>query len=247
MATNGGSSGGARWHNGRALVGETNRLPKIAEVTPHVTRTREQSGGEEIANAISHGVGAVLSIGAAPVLIAHAAAQGNPAQTVGASVFAASMVLLYLASTLYHALPRSRAKRVFRVLEHSGIYLLIAGTYTPFTLGVLRGPWGWTLLGLIWGLAVMGIVLKACGGVRYPVASTAVYVAMGWLIVIAARPVWLRVPAPGIAWLVTGGLAYTIGVAFYAAKRLPFGHFVWHLFVLAGTACHFVAVMWYAA
>jgi hemolysin III len=209
--------------------------------------TREQSGGEEIANAVSHGVGFVVSLAAAPILIAHTVSQGNAVQTLGASVFAASIVLLYLASTLYHALPRSRAKRVFRVVEHSGIYLLIAGTYTPFTLGVLRGAWGWTLLGLIWSLAVMGIVLTALGGVRYPAVSTAVYVAMGWLIVVAARPMWLRVPAAGLAWLVLGGLAYTIGVAFFSAKRLPFGHFVWHLFVLVGTTCHFFAVMWYAA
>jgi hemolysin III len=209
--------------------------------------TRGQSGGEEIANAASHGVGLAVSLAAAPILIAHTAAQGNAVQTLGASVFAASMVLLYLTSTLYHALPKSRAKRVFRVVEHSAIYLLIAGTYTPFTLGVLRGAWGWTLLGLIWSLAVMGMVLTALGGVRYPAVSTVVYVAMGWLIVIAARPVWLRVPAAGLAWLVLGGLAYTIGVAFFAAKRLPFGHFVWHLFVLVGTTCHFFAVMWYAA
>jgi hemolysin III len=208
---------------------------------------RGQSNGEEIANAVSHGVGFAVSLVASPILIAHAVAQGNALQTLGASVFAASIVLLYLASTLYHALPRSRAKRVFWVIEHSGIYLLIAGTYTPFTLGVLRGAWGWTLLILIWSLAAMGIVLTALGGVRHPAVSTAVYVAMGWLIVIAARPVWLRVPAAGVAWLVLGGLAYTTGVAFFAAKRLPFGHFVWHLFVLAGTTCHFLAVMWYAA
>ncbi len=208
---------------------------------------REQSGGEEIANAISHGVGFAMSLAATPILIVQALARENLLQTVGASVFAASIVLLYLASTLYHALPRSHAKRVFRVLEHSGIYVLIAGTYTPFTLGVLRGAWGWTLLGVIWSLALVGTVLKAVGGVRHPALSTGVYIAMGWLIVIAARPLWLRVPAAGVAWLVVGGLAYTIGVGFYAAKRVPFGHFVWHLFVLAGTTCHFFAVMWYAA
>ncbi len=208
---------------------------------------REQSGGEEVANAISHGVGFAVSLGATPILIAQAVERENPLQTVGASVFAASIMLLYLASTLYHALPRSRAKRVFRVLEHSGIYVLIAGTYTPFTLGVLRGAWGWTLLAVIWSLAVVGTVLKAVGGVRYPAVSTGVYVAMGWLIVIAARPVWLHVPAAGVAWLVVGGLAYTTGVGFYAAKRVPFAHFVWHLFVLVGTTCHFFAVMWYAA
>jgi hemolysin III len=208
--------------------------------------TREQSGDEEIANAVSHGVGLAVSLAAAPVLIAHAAAQGHWRQILGASVFAASMVLLYSTSTLYHALPRGRAKRVLRVVEHSGIYLLIAGTYTPFTLGALHGGWGWTLLALIWSLAVMGIVFTTLGGVRYTAASTALYLAMGWLVVIAARPLWLSVPAPGLAWLLVGGLAYTIGVAFYTAKRLPFGHFVWHVFVLVGTTCHFVAVMWYA-
>jgi len=209
--------------------------------------TRGQSVGEEIANAVSHGVGFALSVVAAAILITHAAARGDAVRTLGTSVFAASMVLLYLASTLYHALPDGRAKRVFRVLEHSGIYLLIAGTYTPFTLGVLRGPLGWTLLGLIWSLAVIGIVLTALGGIRYPAVSTAVYVIMGWLIVIAAPSVWQRVPAAGLAWLVLGGLAYTIGVAFFAAKRLRYGHFVWHIFVLVGTTCHFFAVMWYAA
>ena len=208
---------------------------------------REQTRREEIANALSHGLGFALSMVAAPILIGHVVAQGSTLQTVGASVFAASMVLLYLASAVYHALPASQAKRVCRVVEHSGIYVLIAGTYTPFTLGALRGAWGWTLLGLIWSLAAVGIVLKAVGGIRYPAVSTAVYVAMGWLIVIAARPIWLRVPAAGIVWLLAGGLAYTIGVAFYAATRLRFGHLVWHLFVLMGTACHFVAVMWYAA
>lgn len=212
-----------------------------------VALERPQSVGEEIANAVSHGAGLVAAVGAAPVLIAHAARRDGAAAIVGASVFAGTMVLLYLASTLYHALPRSSAKRMFRVIEHSAIFLLIAGTYTPFTLGVLRGAWGWTLFGLVWGLAALGIVLKAVGGVRYPKLSTSVYVAMGWLIVIAIRPLWLRVPMAGLAWLLVGGIAYTAGVAFFAAKQMPFGHFVWHLFVLAGTACHAFAVLWYAA
>jgi hemolysin III len=208
---------------------------------------REQSTGEEIANAISHGVGVAAALCGAPVLIVHAARQGGTGRVVGASVFAASVVLLYLASTLYHSLPMGRAKGVFHVIEHSGIFLLIAGTYTPFTLGVLRGPWGWTLLGLIWGLAAVGIGMKAIVGIRRPVLSTAMYVAMGWLMVIAIRPLYLRVPAAGIGWLVLGGLAYTAGVGFYAAKKLPFGHFIWHLFVVAGTTCHYFAVLWYAA
>lgn len=209
--------------------------------------TRPQSVGEEIANAVSHGAGLAASLGAAPVLIVHAVRGGGAARIVGVSVFAATMVLLYLASTLYHALPRSRAKRVFRVIEHSGIFLLIAGTYTPFTLGVLRGPRGWTLLGLVWGLAAVGIGLTAVCGVRYPILSTAVYVAMGWLVMTVVGPLCLRMPTAGLVWLLLGGIAYTAGVAFFAAKRLPFGHFVWHLFVLVGTTCHFFAVMWYAA
>ena len=208
---------------------------------------RPQSVGEEIANAVSHGVGLLAAIVVAPFLIAHAARQERAAATVGASVFVGSVVLLYLASTLYHALPNGGAKRVFRVIEHSAIFLLIAGTYTPFTLGVLRGPWGWTLFGLVWGLAVAGILLKAVGAVRHPILSTSIYVAMGWLIVIAIRPLSLLVPTAGIAWLVAGGLAYTAGVPFFAAKRMRFAHFVWHLFVLAGTVCHAFAVLWYAA
>ncbi len=208
---------------------------------------REQSVGEEIANAVSHGAGFAAALVAAPILIARVARQGELAHTVGASVFAGSIVLLYVGSTLYHALPRGRAKRVFRVLEHGGIYILIAGTYTPFTLGVLHGAWGWTLLGLVWVLAAAGVAFTALGGLRYPAVSTPLYVAMGWLILIAIHAVWTRVPAAGIAWLVAGGIAYTVGVAFFAAKRLRYGHFVWHLFVLAGTTCHFFAVMWYAA
>ncbi len=205
-----------------------------------------QSVGEEIANAVSHGVGLAAALGGVPVLMTHAVRAGGPGRVLGAAVFSASVVVLYLASTLYHALPAGRAKRVFRVIEHSGIYLLIAGTYTPFTLGVLRGPWGWTLLTLVWGLALVGIAVKALAGIRYHALSTAVYVAMGWLIVVAVRPLWLRVPGVGVAWLVAGGLAYTLGVAFFAAPRLRFGHFVWHLFVLGGTTCHFFAVLWYA-
>jgi hemolysin III len=208
---------------------------------------RPQSVGEEIANAVSHGVGFLAALVAAPILIVHGARQEGASAVVGASVFAATMLLLYLASTLYHALPHSRAKRVFRIIEHSAIFLLIAGTYTPFTLGVLRGPWGSLLLGLVWGLAGVGILLKVVGGVRYPILSTSIYVAMGWLVVIAIRPLSLRVPTAGLVWLVLGGVAYTAGVPFFATRRLRYGHFIWHLFVLAGTVCHFFAVLWYSA
>jgi hemolysin III len=208
---------------------------------------RPQSLGEEIANSVSHAVGLLAAVVAIPVLVLSAVRRGDAAGIVGASVFAATMVLLYLTSTLYHALPRNRAKRVFRVLDHGAIFLLIAGTYTPFTLGVLRGTWGWTLFSLVWGLAAAGMVLKAMGGVRYPILSTCLYLGMGWLVLIAVRPLWLRMPPSGLLWLLAGGLAYTAGVAFFAAERIRYSHFVWHLFVLAGTACHFLAVLWYAA
>lgn len=208
---------------------------------------RAQSLGEEIANAVSHGVGLLAAIIASPFLLIAAARRGGPAFVVGVSVFAMAVVLLYLTSTLYHALPASRAKRVFRLFDHGAIFLLIAGTYTPFTLGVLRGGWGWTIFGLIWGLAILGVVLKATAGLRYPVLSTCLYIGMGWLAVIAIRPLLLHLPVPGLLWLVAGGIAYTAGVAFYAADRLRYMHFVWHLCVMAGTVCHFIAVLNYSA
>jgi hemolysin III len=211
------------------------------------SREHTQSLGEEIANSVSHGVGLLASVAAAPVLVLSAVRNGGAARIAGASVFAAAMVLLYLTSTLYHALPRNRAKRVFQVLDHAAIFLMIAGTYTPFTLGVLRGAWGWTLFGLVWGLALAGVVLTAVGGVRYPKLTTSLYLAMGWLIVIAVKPLWLRMPAEGLFWLFAGGLAYTLGVVFYAANRVRYFHFIWHLFVIAGTACHFIAVLRFAA
>ena len=211
------------------------------------SQERTQSLGEEIANSVSHGVGFLAAIAAAPVLVHSAVRHDGAARIAGASVFAAATVLLYLTSTLYHALPRNRAKEVFQVLDRAAIFLMIAGTYTPFTLGVLRGPWGWTLFGLVWGLALAGVVLTAAGGVRYPKLTTGLYLAMGWLILIAVKPLWLHVPSWGLFWLFAGGIAYTVGVVFYAAKRIRYGHFVWHLFVIAGTTCHFIAVLRFAA
>lgn len=208
---------------------------------------RPQSLGEEIANSVSHGLGLLAALAAFPVLVIGAHQRGDITGTVGASVFATTMVLLYLTSTLFHALPVCGAKRVFQILDHSAIYLLIAGTYTPFTLGVLRGAWGWTLFGLVWGLAVVGTVLKALGGVRYTTVSTWVYLTMGWLILIAADKAWTLVPKWGLFWLLAGGLAYTAGAVFFMAERIRYFHFVWHLFVIAGTTCHVVAVLWYAA
>lgn len=209
---------------------------------------REQSQAEEIANSISHGIGLVAALVGTPFLITHAARHGDAGFIVGTSVFSATIILLYLASTLYHALPMGKAKGVFRVIEHSAIFLLIAGTYTPFTLGVLRGAWGWTLFGVIWGLAVAGVALKAFYKASHPILSTSLYLLMGWVVVIAVDPLLAGVPTAGLLWLLAGGLSYTVGVAFFATdSRLQYGHLVWHLFVMAGTACHYFAVLWYAA
>ena len=211
-----------------------------------VSHERTQTRGEEIANSVSHGVGFLAAVAASPVLIFSAVQHGSSARIVGASVFAFTMLLLYITSTLYHTLASNKAKRVFQVLDHGAIFLLIAGTYTPFTLGVLRGAWGWTLFGIVWGIAVVGVVLKSIGGVRYQKLSTILYLAMGWIIIIAVKPLYLNMPSWGLFWLLAGGAAYTAGVGFYAADRIRYAHFIWHLFVIAGTACHFIAVLRYA-
>lgn len=209
---------------------------------------REQSRAEEIANSFSHGIGLVAALVGTPFLIGQAVRHGDAGFIVGTSVFSVTMIFLYLASTLYHVLPMGKTKEVFRVIEHSAIFLLIAGTYTPFTLGVLRGAWGWTLFGVVWGLAVAGVALKAFNTVSHPILSTGLYLLMGWVIVIAVDPLFARVPPAGLLWLLAGGLSYTAGVAFFATdSRLKYGHLIWHLFVIAGTACHFFAVLWYAA
>ena len=208
---------------------------------------RVQSLGEEIANSVSHGVALLAAIVGTPFLIA-AVSKLGAANIVGACVFAATMVLLYFTSTLYHALPAGRAKRVFLKLDHGAIYFFIAGSYTPFALGALGGPWGWTLFGIVWSLAVFGATLKAFDRLSHPWLSTGLYLVMGWLVVIAAVPLVQRVPLPGLALLVAGGLAYTGGVVFFALdSRLRYGHAVWHGFVVAGTGCHFFAVLGYAA
>ncbi len=212
-----------------------------------VWRERTQSLGEEIANAVSHGAGLLAAAAGAPVLILAAVQRGGAWEILGASVFAAAMVLLYLMSTLSHALRGIRARRLFGHLDQMAIYLLIAGTYTPFTLGVLRGTWGWTLFGIVWALAITGIGLKATGRMRSQAVSTCLYLAMGWLAIIAIKPLWLRVPPWGLFWIIAGGIAYTVGVGFFAARRIPYNHLIWHLFVIAGTTCHYIAVLWYAA
>ena len=198
--------------------------------------------GEEIASAVTHGLGAVASLAAGAVLITFASLAGDVWAIVGASVFVTSLVLLYTASTLYHAIPWQRAKARLRVFDHCAIYVLIAGTYTPFLLGPLRGAWGWSLFGVIWTLAVAGVVFKLFYTGRFKLVTTLVYLLMGWLVIVAARPMMSSLPPSSLAWLVAGGLSYTAGTVFYMSRR-SYAHAVWHLFVLGGSACHFVAVM----
>jgi hemolysin III len=209
--------------------------------------TSSPSIEEEIANSLSHGIGLLLAIGMLLALLFSANRMGDIRFTVGAGVFGGTLVLLYLASTLYHSVTHERTKHFFRLIDHCAIFLLIAGTYTPFTLGVLRGPWGWTLLTIVWLLAVVGITMKAIVGTRHTWFGIALYLLMGWLAVVAIKPMLELVPLPGILLILAGGVAYTGGLAFFAAPRIRYGHFIWHLFVVAGTTCHFFAVLWYAA
>ncbi|MGB5985962.1 MAG: hemolysin III family protein [Desulfobacterales bacterium] len=209
---------------------------------------QRQSQGEEIANSISHGIGLVGALIGTPFLITQAVRHGEVGFLVGTIVFAASMILLYLASTLYHAWPVGKAKGCFRIVEHSAIFILIAGTYTPLTLGILRGAFGWLLFGIVWGLAIAGITLKAIYKASYPILSTVLYLVMGWLAVIAIKPLLFSMPTVGLFLLIAGGLSYTVGVAFFATdSRIPYGHLIWHLFVITGTTCHYFLVLWYAA
>ena len=207
---------------------------------------RLQSWREEIANSLSSGIGLIAIIAGIPLLVGSAIQRRNEFSLAGAIVFSAAMVTLYLTSTIYHALPRGRTKSLFRLFDHSAIFLLIAGTYTPFALGALRGAWGWTLFGVVWCLAILGIGFKVFGGLKFRRLSILWYVCMGWMALFAIRLFWLHVGFHGLLWIISGGLAYTSGIAFYLAKRLPYSHLIWHLFVCAGTACHFCAVLWYA-
>ena len=202
---------------------------------------------EEIANTISHGLGLILALIAVPILIAEPLRAGNVQFTVGVSVFGGTMVLLYLASTLYHSLTHEAAKQLFRLFDHTAIFLLIAGTYTPFSLGVLRGPWGWSLLAAIWVLAIVGIILKINKRTRHSPIGIVLSVIMGWLAIVAVKPILMLIPVPGILLILAGGVAYTGGLAFFAAQRIRYNHFIWHLFVIAGTTCHFFAVLWYGS
>ena len=215
------------------------------------TADRPQTLGEEIANAISHGLGALLAVAALPILVMRAAGHGGTADVAAAAVFAATMILLYGISALYHALPASwgggRAKAWLMRMDHAAIYVFIAGSYTPFTLGVLQTGPGLTLLIAVWAAAAFGVAIKLLNRLRHPLVSTLLYLAMGWVVVFAIGPLVERMPAAGLALLVAGGLSYTLGAfVFLLDNRLRYAHFVWHLFVLGGSACHFFAALWYA-
>jgi len=207
---------------------------------------RVQSRGEEFANYISHGISLLAVLIGTPFLIISAKEQSS-LQLLGTMVFSASAIFLYLSSTIYHALPAGGNKHRWRMIEHSAIFVLIAGTYTPFTLGILNGALGWTLFGLIWGLAALGVSLKIFQRQSHPIVSTCLYLLMGWLILLATDPLLMLMPLNGLIWLLAGGLFYTLGVIFFATdSRLYYGHFIWHLFVMGGTTCHYFAVLWYA-
>lgn len=208
----------------------------------------DQSLGEEIASSVSHGLGLLLAGIGLPLIVLSARHRGDGLNVAAAAIFGMGMVMVYLTSMLYHAFPhQGRAKRVFLLLDHLSIYLLIAGSYTPFALGPLRGPWGWTLLGLVWGLAALGITLKTVYGPRALKFSTGLYVAMGWSGLLFAKPFYDHLPQAGLWWLLAGGAAYSCGVPFFLLEgRMRYSHLIWHLFVMAGTTCHFVAVWQYA-
>ncbi len=205
----------------------------------------EYTIGEEVANSITHGVGALLSLLGTALLLYRAACSGTTLHVVSFAIYGSCLFLLHLSSTLYHALRPPRAKRVFRIFDHCSIYLLIAGTYTPFLLLSLWGLWGLTLLVAIWTLAILGVVFKSLFIGRLKRLSVVVYILMGWMIVVAAREAWLRIPHAAIGYVAAGGLSYTAGVGFYAWKRLPYNHAIWHLFVLGGSVCHYVAILLY--
>lgn len=207
--------------------------------------TRQYTLGEEIANAVTHGLGVVGSIVALVLLVGFAMTYGTTLHVVSVAVYGATLVLLYTASTLYHSLSNTRACRVFKIIDHASIYLLIAGTYTPFTLVTLRGPWGWSLFAVVWTLAVIGVAFEAFWVLRPKWVSAVVYLGMGWLVVVAIKPLLAALPPGGWQLLLAGGLAYTLGCAFYVLKRIPYMHAVWHLWVLAGSVLHFLSVLLY--
>lgn len=210
-----------------------------------MSNTHVYSRREEVANAITHGIGSALSVAALTLLIVFSAWKGTAWHVVSFTIYGVTMLLLYAASTLVHSFPEGKAKDLFETFDHACIYLFIAGTYTPILLTVLRGPLGWSLFGIVWGLAAFGVLFKAFFTKQFLVLSTLFYVAMGWLIVFAWKPLMMQLE-PGGAWLlISGGLLYTVGAVFYVWRGFPYHHAVWHLFVIAGSACHFFAILLY--
>lgn len=210
-----------------------------------VEDTAEYSLTEEIFNSVTHGFGAVISVAGLVVMIVFSSLYGNAVHIVSSIIFGMTLVLLYTASTLYHSFRKPELKRVFKIIDHSCIYALIAGTYTPFTLITLRGAVGWTIFGTVWTLTVLGILFKIFFVNRFKIFSTIAYILMGWLIIFAINPLLAALPGSAIAWIVAGGVTYTLGTIFYVWKKLPFNHAIWHSFVLGGSVCHFCAVMFY--
>ncbi|ACN16470.1 putative hemolysin-III related protein [Desulforapulum autotrophicum HRM2] len=204
-----------------------------------------QSLGEEIANSITHGIGAALSIAALAILLVSASGNGDTLRVVSYSVYGSSLIILYLSSTLYHSFSHGRIKQFFKVMDHSSIYLLIAGSYTPIVLVSIPGAWGWTVFGIVWAMAVAGIITKIFLTGKYDKISVLFYIAMGWLIVIAIKPMLQTVPLKLLVWLLIGGLSYTLGIIFYAWEKMPYNHAVWHLFVLGGSITHFFGILFY--
>jgi len=202
-----------------------------------------QSAGEEVANGISHGIGLVGAIIGTPILLLPAFHHGNIPFFIGTIIFTTTMLLVYLASTLYHGWPQTNTKSLLQVIDHAAIFLLIAGTYTPFALGPLRTSGGLAMLGIVWALAIFGVIMKATrGALRHRRLSMTLYLGTGWIALAFIRPLALAIPLSALLWLVVGGIAYTAGTLFFANERLRYGHFIWHLFVLVGTSCHFAAV-----
>ena len=217
-------------------------MASSAAVTTDIPRYHT---GEAIANVVTHGIGTVLSVAALAVLATYASLRGSALHVVTCSVFGTTLILTYAASTLYHGVHHPQFRDLLRLFDHSAIFLLIAGTYTPFTLVSLRGPWGWSIFGIVWGLAFVGIVVQAMLLHRWTAASVTLYVAMGWVAVVAIKPILASVPVGGLVLLLAGGLSYTGGVVFFIYERMPYSHAVWHLFVLAGSALHFFAILFY--
>ena len=199
--------------------------------------------GEEIANSVSHGIGAVISAVGLGFLIWLSVEYGDVWYVVSTTIYGVSLVLLYSASTLYHAIPHPRAKRIFQLIDHSMIFVLIAGTYTPFALVSLRGPWGWSLFAVVWGIAIAGILLEIMKKERIKWLSLSLYLGLGWMAVVVIKPMLEMVPAVGLLFLLAGGLSYSLGVVFYVRKQMAYHHAIWHVFVMAGSALHYCAVL----